>query len=71
MRKDIHYGRMSSKERQQMVNEVNILNRLRHPNIVRYHERHLDREARIIYIVMEFCSGGDLAAIIRHYRAKG
>ncbi|RKP08685.1 kinase-like domain-containing protein [Thamnocephalis sphaerospora] len=70
VRKEIDYRLMSEKERRQMVNEVNILNNLKHPNIVRYHERHVDRDERRIYIVMEYCSGGDLAAIIKHFKAR-
>lgn len=37
------------------MSEVNILKELRHPNIVRYYDRIIDREAQIIYIVMEYC----------------
>jgi NIMA (never in mitosis gene a)-related kinase len=70
VRKEINYGRMSEKERRQMVNEVNILNKLRHPNIVRYHERVIDHDLRTIYIIMEYCSGGDLAAVIKYYKSK-
>ncbi|KAI9596113.1 kinase-like domain-containing protein [Syncephalis fuscata] len=70
VRKEINYGRMSDKERRQMVNEVNILNKLRHPNIVRYHERQIDQDLRCIYIVMEYCSGGDLAAVIKYYKGR-
>jgi NIMA (never in mitosis gene a)-related kinase len=56
---------MSEKEKQQLVAEVNILRELSHPNIVRYHDRIIDRQRKRIYIVMEHCSGGDLAAYIK------
>jgi NIMA (never in mitosis gene a)-related kinase len=45
--------------------EVNILRELDHAHIVRYHDRIIDRQRRRIYIVMEHCPGGDLAALIK------
>jgi NIMA (never in mitosis gene a)-related kinase len=65
VRKEIDYRKMSEKEKKQLVTEVNILRELRHPNIVRYYERFVDRENSLIHIVMEYCEGGDLAALIR------
>src|SRR5690606_874287 len=65
------YSIMSDKEKQQMVNEVNILNSLHHPHIVRYYERQVDTKAHRIYIFMEYCSGGDLAAVIKKLKRLG
>lgn len=69
-RKEIDYRKMSEKEKVQLVAEVNILRELRHPNIVRYYERFVDRGNCSIYIIMEFCEGGDLAAIIKKCRKE-
>lgn len=66
--KELRYGRMSEKEKQQLVAEVNILRELDHENIVKYYDRIIDRDAKKIYIVMEHCGGGDLAAIIASRR---
>ena len=63
--KEMNYGRMSEKEKQQLVSEVNILRDLRHPNIVRYYDRIIDKESSRIYIVMEFCEQGDMAALVK------
>ncbi len=37
--KELNYGRMAEKEKQQLVSEVNILRELKHPHIVRYYDR--------------------------------
>jgi serine/threonine protein kinase len=55
---------MSERDRRQIVAEVNILKDLHHEHIVRYHDRHVDRDAGVLYILMEYCGGGDLAALI-------
>ena len=42
--KELNYGKMSEKEKQMIVSEVNILRELHHPNIVKYYDRIIDRE---------------------------
>ena len=69
--KEIRYGRMSEKEKSMLVSEVNILRELKHPNIVRYKDRIIDRETSTIYIIMEFCENGDLSSVIRKYKRSG
>ncbi|XP_074024963.1 serine/threonine-protein kinase Nek2 isoform X2 [Numenius arquata] len=71
--KELDYGSMTEAEKQMLVSEVNLLRELRHPNIVRYYDRIIDRSNTTLYIVMEYCDGGDLASLIarctkeRHY----
>ena len=43
----------------------NILKDLHHDHIVRYHDRYVDSDARILYILMEYCGGGDLSTNIK------
>ena len=43
----------------------NILKDLHHDHIVRYHDRYVDRDSGILYILMEYCGGGDLSTIIK------
>ncbi|KAM6954275.1 serine/threonine-protein kinase Nek2 [Aplochiton taeniatus] len=62
--KELDYGTMAESEKQMLVSEVNLLRELKHPNIVRYHDRIIDRTNARLYIVMEYCEGGDLASLI-------
>lgn len=69
--KELNYGSMREKEKQLVVSEVNILRELRHPFIVRYYDRIIDKAATKIYIVMEFCEGGDLGGLIKRCKKEG
>ena len=54
-----------------MLGQVNILRELRHPHIVRYLDRVIDKQATRIYIVMEYCEGGDLGQFIKRKKREG
>ena len=41
-----------------IFDEIDILQKLDHPNIVRYYETYIDE--KYIYIVMEYIGGGEL-----------
>ncbi|XP_018599159.2 serine/threonine-protein kinase Nek2 isoform X2 [Scleropages formosus] len=62
--KVLDYGAMAEAEKQMLVSEVNLLRELKHPNIVRYYDRIVDRTNKTLYIIMEHCEGGDLSTII-------
>ena len=66
--KKTNYGGMSEKEKQQLINEVNILRELKHENIVRCYDKFVDKKNTSIYLVMELCKGGDLAQLINKAR---
>ena len=68
--KELDYSQMSSKEKEQIVTEVNILRELDHPNIVKYYERVIDKKNSKIYIIMEYCEGGDISHLIKNYKNK-
>ncbi|KAJ7805905.1 kinase-like domain-containing protein, partial [Mycena olivaceomarginata] len=63
--KELNFTRMSTQDRKQVVAEVNILKELQHRNIVRYHDRYVDDSSETLYILMEYCGGGDLSNIIK------
>ena len=44
---------------------------LRHPFIVRYYDRIVDKASTTINIIMEFCEGGDVGRIIRKCKRDG
>ncbi|XP_074085089.1 serine/threonine-protein kinase Nek1 isoform X11 [Macrotis lagotis] len=56
--KEINISRMSSKERKESRREVEVLANMKHPNIVLYRESF--EENGSLYIVMDYCEGGDL-----------
>ncbi|XP_054590851.2 serine/threonine-protein kinase Nek1 isoform X1 [Nothobranchius furzeri] len=56
--KEIGISGMSSKERQESRREVAVLANMSHPNIVQYKESF--EEGGCLYIVMDYCEGGDL-----------
>ncbi|KAF9786332.1 kinase-like protein [Thelephora terrestris] len=64
-RKELYFERMSDRDKKQIVAEVNILKDLQHEHIVRYHDRYVDRDAGVLYILMEYCGGGDLSSVIK------
>jgi NIMA (never in mitosis gene a)-related kinase len=68
--KQVEFGAMSETEKEALVDEVNLLRDLQHPNIVRYYDRIIDREAATLYIIMELCEGGDLSTFIRNHRKQ-
>lgn len=68
--KELDYGKMTEVEKQMLVSEVNLLRELKHPHIVRYHDRIIDRSNTTIYIVMEYCEGGDVGALIAKHRRE-
>ncbi|XP_009980405.1 PREDICTED: serine/threonine-protein kinase Nek1 [Tauraco erythrolophus] len=56
--KEINISMMSNKEREESRREVAVLANMKHPNIVLYRESF--EENGCLYIVMDYCEGGDL-----------
>nr|DBA32569.1 TPA: hypothetical protein GDO54_000351 [Pyxicephalus adspersus] len=57
-----------SGETQDTRQEAILLAKMKHPNIVKFRESF--EENGHLYIVMEYCEGGDLMATIKHQRGK-
>ncbi|PON78931.1 Serine/threonine protein kinase [Parasponia andersonii] len=65
--KEIDKKQLSTKISESLLKEISILSTIDHPNIIRLFEA-IETEEKI-YLVLEYCDGGDLAAYInRHGR---
>ena len=62
---------MTEMEKQMLVSEVNLLRELKHQHIVRYYDRIIDRSNTTLYIIMEYCEGGDLSSLISRLKREG
>lgn len=63
--KAIDYGDLDEGKRKLLLSEINVLKLLNHPNIVKYYNHIINKATQSIYIIMECCEGGDLAALIK------
>ncbi|WWC71982.1 uncharacterized protein I206_105941 [Kwoniella pini CBS 10737] len=63
--KQLDYSKMTEKDRKQILAEVAILDALKHRNIVQLVQKIKDPKNERIYIVMEYCTSGDLGTLIR------
>eukprot|EP00088_Acartia_fossae_P033316 TRINITY_DN3409_c0_g1_i4.p1 TRINITY_DN3409_c0_g1~~TRINITY_DN3409_c0_g1_i4.p1 ORF type:complete len:329 (-),score=47.86 TRINITY_DN3409_c0_g1_i4:194-1180(-) len=69
--KEMNTGGWEDADKDKSLNEVNILSRCNHLNIIRYvgaYRTHKNQFTEKILIVMEFAEGGDLAAVIKRQR---
>ena len=49
-------------------NEINVLTKIKHPNIVKLYDAKGDKQ--YIYLVMEYCNGGSLYDLLNKYKEK-
>lgn len=66
--KKINVTNMSPKHQREALQEVSILKKLDHPNIIKYYSNFMEDEC--VCIVMEFAEGGDLQKLIRGNRDR-
>lgn len=77
--KRVKMGGLSSKEKDNALNEIRILASVKHPNVIGYKQAFIDEPSKslwylLIYadsIVMEFATNGDLAAKITKQQQLG
>mmetsp|Transcript_72502 Transcript_72502/g.125777 ORF Transcript_72502/g.125777 Transcript_72502/m.125777 type:complete len:414 (+) Transcript_72502:72-1313(+) len=58
-------SRQTVREKAQLRQEVLVLRRVSHPNIVRFQD--LKKSASNLYLVLEFCAGGDLSEFLKEH----
>ena len=64
--KRVKISQLSTKERENALNEIRILASLQHKNIIGYKEAFFDEESKTLNIVMEFADDGDIEGKILH-----
>lgn len=64
--KRVNISKLSTKERENALNEIRILASLSHPNVIGYKEAFYDEPSKTINIVMELADDGDIASKIKH-----
>ena len=67
--KKVKLAKLSTKEKQNALNEIRILASVNHKNVIGYKEAFFDEATNELCIVMEIANGGDLDAKIT--QAKG
>ena len=58
-----------SRSRKQAMNEIELLMQLSHPNCIKCHGHFFDDSHNSIYIVLDYCEGGDLHKLLEERRA--
>ena len=66
--KEINLLKLEEKEKDMTIQEVIILSKLKHPNIINCYEFHLEKDK--FYIIMEYGEGGDLFNKINEQKKK-
>ncbi|KAL0347353.1 UNVERIFIED_CONTAM: Serine/threonine-protein kinase ATG1c [Sesamum calycinum] len=66
--KEIVTARLSPKLQESLKSEIFILKRVNHPNIIRLHD--MIEEPGKMYIILEYCKGGDLSMYIQQTQGR-
>jgi NIMA (never in mitosis gene a)-related kinase len=61
---------LSSKEKENAINEVRFLASINSPFIIGYKETFFDEKTNCLHIIMEYAAGGDLLNKIRNLKKK-
>ena len=69
--KEINTSRLGKKLLEGLAQEIAVLQKMRHPNIVRLFEIVRDPKKARIYLVLEYCAGGDLSKFVKRRGALG
>ena len=62
--KKVKIGEMSSKDKENAINEVRILASINHPNVISYKEAFIDTKNEVLCVIMQWADSGDLLKMI-------
>ncbi len=62
--KKVKMQKLSSKEKENALNEVRILASINHPNVIGYKEAFFEDSTNCLCVVMEHADGGDILQVI-------
>ena len=63
--KEIRLDKLNRKLRESLESEIQVLQRSRHGNIIRLHD--IIKEEKRIFLVLEYCAGGDVSEFIKKH----
>ena len=63
--KKVNINKLSEKERQNSLKEVNFLSEIKDRNVIGYEESFYDKNFNYLYLVMEYAQYGDLSTILQ------
>ncbi|VFQ89370.1 unnamed protein product [Cuscuta campestris] len=66
--KEIVTARLNSKLKESLMSEIVILQKINHPNIIHLHD--MIQDSGKVYIVLEYCRGGDLSMYIQQRNGR-
>jgi len=66
--KKVKMGKLSSKEKENALNEVRILASINHPNVIGYKECFFEEQTGCLCVIMELADGGDLLHMINSHK---
>ncbi|CAM1313258.1 NEK2 (predicted) [Pycnogonum litorale] len=69
--KEINCSHLSDAEHMNLISEINLHRELKHLNIVEYIDKIVNRDRKVIYVLMEYCVGGDLSHLILQCKQDG
>ena len=63
--KKVNLAKLTPKERQNSLKEVNFLSEIKDPNVIGYEESFYEKNGNFLYLVMEYAPYGDLGKILQ------
>eukprot|EP00914_Ancora_sagittata_P002455 GHVO01005432.1.p1 GENE.GHVO01005432.1~~GHVO01005432.1.p1 ORF type:complete len:368 (+),score=54.48 GHVO01005432.1:345-1448(+) len=69
--KKVDYRKMTDREKMQLAQEVRLLQSLDHEGVVKFAGKINEKTSRHLYLIMEYCDGGDLNSYLEYTVRRG